>query len=123
MDRDLCDLNFATCRCIPAPAGKWKLGKGVNLDCNQCFFERRESPSSLKKYPSLPGPQKARPGTMNNYYPIYNLLFLEKVEQMVRLQLQRALEETDYLNTWQSGFRPGHGKETALVSLTGMKGP
>lgn len=60
---------------------------------------------------------------MNNYYPICNLLFLEKVEQMVRLQLQRALEETDYLNTRQSGFRPGHGKETALVSLTGMKEP
>lgn len=34
--------------------------------------------------------------------------FLEKVVQkMVGVQLMRTLEEVDYLNPFQSGFRPG----------------
>ena len=33
-------------------------------------------------------------------------------------QLQAFLEETSVLDPFQSGLRPGHGVETALVTLT-----
>ena len=39
------------------------------------------------------------------------------LEGVVADQLQRLLEETDYLDPFQLGFRPGFGTETALVAL------
>ncbi|KAF7243518.1 putative RNA-directed DNA polymerase from transposon BS, partial [Varanus komodoensis] len=45
-------------------------------------------------------------------------LFLGKVlERVVAGQLQAFLDETDYLDPFQSGFRPGYGTESALVAL------
>lgn len=32
-------------------------------------------------------------------------------------QLQRVLAEADYLDPYQLGFRPEHGKETAVIML------
>ena len=39
------------------------------------------------------------------------------VERVVADQLQAHLDETDALDPFQSGFRPCHGTETALVAL------
>ncbi|KAF7247744.1 Reverse transcriptase-like protein [Varanus komodoensis] len=39
------------------------------------------------------------------------------LERVVAGQLQALLDETDYLNPFQSGFRPGYGTESALVAL------
>ena len=40
------------------------------------------------------------------------------VEQVVVGQLQSFWEETSALDPFQSSFQPGHGVETALVTLT-----
>ena len=58
------------------------------------------------------------PENLSNYRPVANVPFLGKVlERVVAGQLQTFLEETDFLDPFQSGFRPGFGTETALVAL------
>ncbi|KAF7249253.1 putative RNA-directed DNA polymerase from transposon BS, partial [Varanus komodoensis] len=53
-----------------------------------------------------------------NYRPVANIPFLGKVlERVVAGQLQALLDETDYLDPFQSSFRPGYGTESALVAL------
>ncbi|KAF7239262.1 WD repeat-containing protein 90 [Varanus komodoensis] len=58
------------------------------------------------------------PEMATNYRPVANIPFLGKVlERVVAGQLQALLDETDYLDPFQSGFRPGYGTESALVTL------
>ncbi|KAF7238951.1 TOX high mobility group box family member 2, partial [Varanus komodoensis] len=54
-----------------------------------------------------------------NYRPVANISFLGKVlERVVVGQLQALLDETGYLDPFQSGLRPGYGTESALVMMT-----
>lgn len=46
---------------------------------------------------------------------IYLSLFRERGRNA--WQLHRILDETDFLDSFQSGFRPGYGTDTALVTL------
>ena len=58
------------------------------------------------------------PEDVNNYRPVANIPFLGKVlERVFAGKLQALLNEMDYLDPFQSGFRPGFGMETALVAL------
>ncbi|KAF7252470.1 putative RNA-directed DNA polymerase from transposon BS [Varanus komodoensis] len=58
------------------------------------------------------------PEMATNYRPVANLPFPGKVlERVVAGQLQALLDETDYLDPFQSGFRPGYSTESALVAL------
>ncbi|KAF7249944.1 Succinate--CoA ligase [GDP-forming] subunit beta, mitochondrial [Varanus komodoensis] len=53
-----------------------------------------------------------------NYRQVANIPFLGKVlERVVAGQLQALLDETDYVDPFQSGFRPRYGTESALVAL------
>ena len=77
-------------------------------------------PQNLKKAVVRPLLKKSTldPQDPANYRPVSNLPFLGKViERAIANQLQAFLEETSALDPFQSGFRPGHGVETALVAL------
>ncbi|XP_070800926.1 uncharacterized protein, partial [Pituophis catenifer annectens] len=66
----------------------------------------------LLKKPSLD------PAVLVNYSPVSNLRFVAKaVESVVAQQLPQYLDESAYLDPYQSGFRPGYSTETALVAL------
>ena len=58
------------------------------------------------------------PTVLANYWPVSNVPSLGKlIEWVMASQLQGVLEETDYLDVFQSGFSPDYARETALVTL------
>ena len=66
----------------------------------------------LLKKPSLD------PNSLKNYRPISNLSFLSKVtEKIVLSQLLAYLNANSLFPTSQSGYRPGHSTETALLNM------
>ncbi|KAF7249722.1 RNA-directed DNA polymerase from mobile element jockey [Varanus komodoensis] len=82
--------------------------------------EKEQVPAPLKKAVIRPVLKKASldPEMAANYRPVANIPFLGKVlERVVAGQLQAHLDETDYLDPFQSGCRPGYGTESALVAL------
>lgn len=61
------------------------------------------------------------PKRVDNYYPVSNVKILSKViEQVESGQFQGLWNKIDYLDLFQSSFRPGNGTEMALVTLVDM---
>ncbi|XP_053112164.1 uncharacterized protein LOC128327386 [Hemicordylus capensis] len=94
-------------------------GRWLEVIINASLREGR-MPSCLKEAMLRPFVKKPSldPSNLHNYRVVSNLLFLGKViERVVISQLQKVLDDTDYLDPSQSGFHPGYGTETALVFL------
>ncbi|KAF7242143.1 putative RNA-directed DNA polymerase from transposon BS [Varanus komodoensis] len=111
--------------CLLDPCPSWLLAKakhGIGAWVQEVInASLREGwvPAPLKEAAIRPVPKKASldPEVAANYRLVANILFLGKVlERVVAGQLQALLDETDYLDPFQSGFRPRYGTESALVT-------
>ncbi|XP_058032614.1 uncharacterized protein LOC131195008 [Ahaetulla prasina] len=125
MDRILRRLNATTCLLDPCPSwlvlATQEVTRGwlqgiVNASLREGVF-----PTALKEAVVRPLLKKPSldPAVLSNYRPpTSNLRFVAKVvESVVAHQLPRYLDETVYLDPFQSGFQPGYSTETALVAL------
>ncbi|KAF7253346.1 hypothetical protein EYD10_01268 [Varanus komodoensis] len=124
VDKVLGQVRPTTCLLDPCPSWLLKKAKdGIGtwiLEVVNASLRDGRVLSSLKEAVVRPVLKKASldPEVAANYRPVANIPFLGKVlERVVAGQLQAFLDETDYLDPFQSGFRPGYGAESALVAL------
>lgn len=55
------------------------------------------------------------PSVLDNFYSVSYLPFLDRImEKVVDVQLLEAPEEVDYVDSFQSSFKPCYGMEIAL---------
>ncbi|KAF7246017.1 putative RNA-directed DNA polymerase from transposon BS [Varanus komodoensis] len=124
VDKVLGQVHPTTCLLDPCPSWLLKKAKdGIGtwiLEVVNASLRDSRVPSPLKEALVRPVLKKAflDPEVATNYRPVANIPFLGKVlERVVAGQLQALLDETDYLDPFQSGFRPGYSTESALVAL------
>ncbi|KAF7246401.1 Matrix metalloproteinase-16 [Varanus komodoensis] len=124
VDKVLGQVRSTTC--LLDPCLSWLLKKAKDeigtwiLEVVNASLRDGWVPAPLKEAVVQPVLKKASLDSemATNYRPVANIQFLGKVlERVVAGQLQALLDETDYLDPFQSGFRPGYSTESALVAL------
>ena len=86
----------------------------INCSISSCVF-----PSAWKRALVTPIPKVPSPANLSNLRPISVLPVLSKIlEKILNSQLRCHLEKNNILPGVQSGFRPGFGCHTALLSVT-----
>ncbi|KAF7249427.1 Galectin-related protein, partial [Varanus komodoensis] len=124
VDKVLGQVRPTACLLDPCPSwlltkAKLRIGAWILEVINPSLWDGRV-PAPLKEAVVRPVLKKVSldPEMAANYRLVANIPFLGKVlERVVAGQLEALLDETDYLNPFQSGFRPGYGTESALVAL------
>ncbi|KAK9396605.1 RNA-directed DNA polymerase from mobile element jockey-like [Crotalus adamanteus] len=125
VDKAVRAMNAATCLLDPCPSWLVSASREVTRGWLQAIINASlmegSFPQPLKEAVVRPLLKKPSldPAVLKNFRPVSNLPFVGKVvEKVVASQLLRSLDETNYLDPFQSGFRPGYSTETALVALT-----
>uniref|UniRef100_A0A8C6YD85 Reverse transcriptase domain-containing protein n=1 Tax=Naja naja TaxID=35670 RepID=A0A8C6YD85_NAJNA len=117
-------LSSTTCLLDPCPS--WLAYAAREVTCGwlravvNASLREGVFPAALKEAVVRPLLKKPAldPTVLDNFRPVSNLRFLAKVvESVVAQQFPLFLDEADYLDPYQSGFRPGFSTETALVAL------
>ncbi|KAF7253167.1 Xanthine dehydrogenase/oxidase [Varanus komodoensis] len=114
VDKVLGRVRPTTCLLDPCPSwlindSKHGIGTWI-LEVVNASLREGWVPAPLKEAVVQPVLKKASldPEMATNYRPVANIPFLGKVlERVVAGQIQALLDETDYLDPLQSGFRPG----------------
>ena len=118
VDRVLGSVHSTTTPLDPCPS--WLIGRSARgvrtwvLEAMNASLREGVVPITLKEAVIRPLLKKPNldPRLVVNYRPVANLPYLDKVlEQVVAGQLQALLDETDFLDPFQSGFRPGFATE------------
>ncbi|XP_070800657.1 uncharacterized protein, partial [Pituophis catenifer annectens] len=128
VDRIMGKLSTSTCLLDPCPSWLVYSAREVTRGWIQAVITASLGEGSflaaLKEAMVRPLLKKPAldPAILNNFRPVSNLRFIAKVvESVVAHQLPLALDETLYLDPYQSGFRPGYSTEMALVALASLR--